>query len=114
MKNAIISFFVSRLGGILTPIIAGVVGIGVAKLAALDPKLANSVDQVAVTAFVVGIIMSLVNYRTNTVQTDGVKQIQALVNTPQDGIPGPITYTEVRRAIAITDEERKALKKKGK
>jgi hypothetical protein len=35
------------------------------------------------------------------VQTDGIKRIQALVNTDQDGIPGPVTYTEVRRAIPV-------------
>lgn len=114
MKNAVISFFVSRLGGILTPVIAGVVGIVVAKVAALSPDLANSVDQVAVTAFVVGLIVSFVNYKTNSVQTDGIKKIQALVNTTVDGVPGPVTYTEVRRAIALTEDERSSLKKRRK
>jgi hypothetical protein len=45
-------------------------------------------------------IMAAVNYATNAAQTPGIKRIQALVNTDQDGIPGPVTYTEVRKAIA--------------
>ena len=44
-------------------------------------------------------ILAACNYATNAVQTDGIKKIQAQVNTNQDGIPGPVTYTEVRRAI---------------
>jgi hypothetical protein len=35
------------------------------------------------------------------VNVRGVKQIQALVNTDEDGVAGPLTYTEVRRAIAV-------------
>jgi hypothetical protein len=51
--------------------------------------------------FIVAAILTAVNYATNSVQTSGIKKIQALVNTDQDGIPGPITYTEVRRAIPV-------------
>ena len=71
----------------------------VAKLAAFDSNLASSIDQTAIVAFVVAAIMSVVNYATNAVQTDGIKKIQALVNTDEDGIPGPVTFTEVRKAI---------------
>lgn len=98
MKNALLRFILSRAGGILTPIIAGLVGLGVAKLAALDPVLAGSIDQVAVTGFVVAAILSAVNYATNAHTTDGIKTIQAVVNVREDGVVGPITYTEVRRA----------------
>jgi uncharacterized membrane protein YeaQ/YmgE (transglycosylase-associated protein family) len=104
MKNSIISFLVSRAGGILTPIIATVVGTFVAKLAAFDSGLAGQIDQTAITGFVVAALITLVNYYTNAVQTDGVKKIQALVNTPQDGVPGPVTYTEVRKALPATGE----------
>lgn len=104
MKNAIVSFLVSRAGGIITPVIATAVGAIVAKLAAFDANLAGQVDQVAVTGFVVAGILTLVNYFTNAVQSDGVKKIQALVNTPQDGVLGPITYTEVRKALPVSGE----------
>ena len=86
------------------PIVATAVGAAVAKLASYDSSLASQVDQVAVTGFVVGGIMAIVNYFTNAVQTDGVKKIQALVNTSQDGIPGVVTYTEVRKAIPVTND----------
>jgi uncharacterized membrane protein YeaQ/YmgE (transglycosylase-associated protein family) len=104
MKNSIISFLVSRAGGIMAPIIATAVGALVAKLAAFDAGLASQIDQTAVTGFVVAAILTLVNYYTNTVQTDGIKKIQALVNTPQDGVPGPVTYVEVRKALPATGE----------
>lgn len=99
LKLNILRFLVSRAGGILTPLIAGLVASLVAKLASFDANLASSIDQTALVGFVVAAIISVVNYFTNSVQTDGVKQIQALVNTPQDGVPGPMTYTEVRRAM---------------
>lgn len=101
MKNAILRFLVSRAGGILTPVVAVAVGAGVGRLSQFDPSLTGKVDEAAVTAFIVALLLSVVNYLTNAVQTDGVKKIQALVNAPVDGIPGPITYTEVRRAIPI-------------
>ena len=99
LKLSLLRFLVSRSGGIITPIIAGVVATVVAKLAAFDSNLASSIDQTAIVAFVVAAIMSVVNYATNAVQTDGIKKIQALVNTDEDGIPGPVTFTEVRKAI---------------
>lgn len=101
MKNVILKFLVSRMGGIVTPIIAVAVGAIVARLASYDPNLAGSIKEGEVTAFIVALIISVVNYYTNAVQTDGVKKIQAMVNTTQDGVPGPVTYTEVRKAIPV-------------
>jgi uncharacterized membrane-anchored protein len=93
MKNLLLRFLVSRSGSILTPIIAAAVGTAVSRVAAFDPHLASGIDQAAITAFVVAAILSVVNYATNAAQTPGIKRIQALVNTDQDGIPGPVTYT---------------------
>lgn len=101
LKLNLLRFLVSRAGGIITPIVAGLVATAVAKLAAFDANLASSIDQTAIVGFVVAAIMSLVNYFTNAMQTDGIKKIQALVNTDEDGIPGPVTYTEVRKAIPL-------------
>ena len=96
MKTWFIRFFASRLGGILTPIIATGVGAVVARLAAYDPNLASSVDQMAVTGFVVGLLMSLVNIATNASQQKEIKTIRAVVSgTTTDGVT---TYTEVRPA----------------
>jgi hypothetical protein len=100
MKNAILRFLVSRAGGILTPVIAGLVGAGVAKIAALDPNLAGTIDQVAVTGFVLAAIMSALNAWTNQVQTDGVKQIQEDLGIRADGLPLEKTQAKVQR---ITD-----------
>jgi len=99
MKNTILSFLVSKAGGVLTPIIAVGVAWIATRLADLDAGLAASIDQTSLTAFIVALLLSIVNYATNRAQTTGVKNIQALVNAQTDGIPGPITYTEVRRAI---------------
>ena len=110
MKNKIIAFLVSKLGGILTPLIAAAVGAVLARLAMIDPKLAESVDEVSLTGFIVAFIISIVNYLTNEVNANGVKQIQALVNTDVDGVAGPITYTEVRRAIALKKRAAKSRK----
>lgn len=99
IKLALLRFLVSKSGSLITPIIAGIVGAAAAKIAAFDPDLAGQIDQTAVAGFVVAAILAACNYATNAVQTDGIKKIQALVNTDQDGIPGPVTYTEVRRAI---------------
>lgn len=101
MKDKILAFLVSKLGGILTPLIAVAIASVVAKLAMVDPTLAEGIDQASVTGFVVAFIISLVNYFTNATQVKGVKQIQALVHTDVDGVAGPLTYTEVRRAIAV-------------
>ena len=99
MKNWVLRFLVSRAGGVLTPIVAGLVGSAVAKMASFDANLAGSIDAAAVTGFIVAAVMSAVNYATNAAQTDNIKNIQAVVNVPQDGVFGPLTYTEVRKAI---------------
>jgi hypothetical protein len=100
IKLSLLKFLVSKAGGIVTPIIAGFVAMLVAKVAAFDANLAGQIDQTAIVGFIVAAIMAAVNYATNAAQTPGIKRIQALVNTDQDGIPGPVTYTEVRKAIA--------------
>jgi hypothetical protein len=82
----------------------------VSRLAMVDPKLAESVDQVSLTGFIVALLISIVNYVTNEVNVRGVKKIQALVHTDEDGVAGPITYTEVRRAIAIKKPVRRKKK----
>jgi hypothetical protein len=76
----------------------------------IDPKLAESIDQVSLTGFLVALIISVVNYVTNEINVRGVKKIQALVKTDVDGVAGPITYTEVRRAIAIKKPVRRKKK----
>lgn len=101
IKLSVLRFLVSKAGGILTPIIAGIVATLVAKVAAFDANLASQIDQTAIVGFIVAAILAAVNYATNAAQTPGIKRIQALVNTDQDGIPGPVTYTEVRKAIAV-------------
>lgn len=103
MKNWIIKFLVSRAGSVLTPILAGAVAVAVTRVADFDQGLASHIDQGAVVGFLLAAILSVVNYATNAKQTDGVKRIQALVNTDVDGVPGPVTYTEVRRAIAVKE-----------
>ncbi len=110
MKDKILAFLVSKLGGVITPLIAMVVAAIVSRLAMVDPKLAESVDQVSLTGFIVALLISIVNYITNEVNVRGVKKIQALVNTDEDGVAGPITYTEVRRAIAIKKPVRRKKK----
>jgi hypothetical protein len=52
----------------------------------------------------------LVNYFTNKVNVSGIKKIQALVNTDVDGVAGPLTYTEVRRAVTIKKPVRRKSK----
>ncbi len=101
IKLSLLRFLVSKSGSLLTPIIAGFVAAIVAKVASFDSALASQIDQSAVAGFIVAALLAAVNYATNSVQTDGVKKIQALVNTDQDGVPGPVTYTEVRRAIPV-------------
>lgn len=96
MKAWFIRFFASRLGGLLTPIIATGVGAVVARLAAYDPHLASGVDQAAVTGFVVALLMSLVNIATNAAQQKEIKTIRAVANgTTDDGVTA---YAEVRPA----------------
>jgi hypothetical protein len=110
MKDKLIAFLVSKLGGVITPLIAMVVAAIISRLAMIDPTLAESVDQVSLTGFVVALLISMVNYFTNEVNVKGVKKIQALVHTDVDGVAGPITYTEVRRAIAIKKPVRRKKK----
>lgn len=114
MKNKILAFLVSKAGGIITPIVATLVASVVAKLAMFDPKLAETVDQVSLTGFIVALILSAVNYFTNEANASGVKKIQALVNTDEDGVAGPVTYTEVRRAIEIPKAKKPACSRKKK
>lgn len=111
-KDKILAFLVSKLGGVITPFIAMGIAALVSKLAMIDPKLAESVDQVSLTGFVVALILAIVNYVTNEINVKGVKKIQALVNTDVDGVAGPITYTEVRRAIEVKKPARKPRKRK--
>jgi hypothetical protein len=99
MKRWIVQFLISRAGGILTPLIAAGVAWAVTQLALWDADLATTVDQAAITAFLWGCLLSLVNGWSNKVQTAQVRKIQAVVNEEQDGWFGPRTYTEVRRAI---------------
>ena len=101
MKDKLLAFLVSKSGSVITPFIAMAIAAIVSKLAMIDPKLAESIDQTSLTGFVVALILSIINYVTNEVQVKGVKKIQALVNTDVDGVAGPVTYTEVRRAIEI-------------
>lgn len=110
MKDKLIAFLVSKFGGVITPLIAMAVAAIVSRLAMVDPKLAESVDQVSLTGFIVALLISIVNYVTNEVNVKGVKKIQALVHTDIDGVAGPITYTEVRRAIAIKKPVRRKKK----
>lgn len=100
MKNKILAFLVSKFGGVLTPVIATVVAAIIARIALFDAQLAGRINEAELTAFAVAAILALVNYFTNKEQVAGVKQIQALVNTDVDGVAGPITYTEVRRAVS--------------
>ena len=98
MKNAILKFLISRAGSVLTPLVSLAIGAAVGKLSSLSPELAAQVNPVAVTGFVVTTLISLANYYTNATSGDGVKAIQAMVGVKQDGVPGPITYVEVRKA----------------
>lgn len=107
MKDKILAFLVSKAGSVLTPLIAVAVAYVVSKVASFDAELASKIDQTAITGFVVALVLSLINYATNAAQTSGVKKIQAMVNVDQDGIPGPITYTEVRKAVAVAKKKKK-------
>jgi hypothetical protein len=83
MKSFILRFLVSK----------------VTRVAAHDPTLASHIDPAAVTGFLMAALVSVINYATNAAQSNGVKKIQAVVNAPVDGYAGPVTYTEVRRAL---------------
>jgi hypothetical protein len=51
--------------------------------------------------FIIAALVSAANIFTNEKLTTDVKKIQAVVNVPQDGWFGPVTYTEVRKAIPV-------------
>lgn len=101
MKKLILPFLLSRAGGIITPIIATVVAAGVTKVAAFDAGLASQIDPAAITGFISAALIAAVNYWTNKQNADGVKKIQAVVHVPVDGYAGPVTYTEVRKALPL-------------
>lgn len=101
IKKLLTKFLVSRIGTIATPVIAGAIGTAVVRISEFDPSLAGRVDQEAVVGFIIAALVSAANYFTNTALTKDVKKIQAVVNVPEDGWFGPVTYTEVRRAIAV-------------
>jgi hypothetical protein len=106
MKAWALRFFLSRAGGIITPIVATIVSAAVVRVADFDATLAGSIDQAAVVAFLVAAIMSLINAWTNAANVPRIKRIQALVNVPQDGYAGPVTWTEVRRAVVANDPDK--------
>lgn len=101
IKRWITKFLVSRVGSIATPVIATAVAASIARVAAFDPALAGKIDEAAIVGFLVAALVSAANYFTNDKLTTDVKHIQAVVNVPQDGWFGPVTYTEVRRAIPV-------------
>lgn len=108
--NNILAFLVSRGGSILTPVIAAAVAYVVGKLAMLSPEVAAQVNQPELTAWVWGLVLAMLNYATNKVQTAGVESIQETVRAVQrtspelsdgqpavvvDGVPGPVTTSVV-------------------
>jgi hypothetical protein len=101
IKRLVTKFLVSRIGTIATPIIAGAIATLVTKVAAFDPALAGRLNDEALVGFIVAALVSVANYFTNEKLTTDVKKIQAVVNVPQDGWFGPVTYTEVRKAIPV-------------
>jgi hypothetical protein len=101
IKKLATKFLVSRIGSIATPVIAGGVATIVVRLSEFDPSLAGRLDQEAVVGFIIAALVSVANYFTNTALTKDVKKIQAVVNVPEDGWFGPVTFTEVRRAIPV-------------
>ena len=77
------------------------VAAAVTRVAAFDPSLAGRIDEAATVGFIVAALVSAANYFTNNTLTKDVRKIQAVVNVPQDGWFGPVTYTEVRKAIPV-------------
>jgi hypothetical protein len=101
IKRLVTKFLVSRIGSIATPLVAGVVAAAIARVATFDSALAGQINEEAIVGFIIAALVSAANYYTNTVLTTDVKKIQAIVNVPQDGWFGPVTFTEVRRAIPV-------------
>jgi hypothetical protein len=101
IKRLFTKFLVSRIGSIATPIVAGAVAAVIARVATFDTALAGQINEEAVVGFIIAALVSAANIFTNATLTKDVKKIQAVVNVPQDGWFGPVTYTEVRRAIPV-------------
>jgi ABC-type enterobactin transport system permease subunit len=101
IKKLATKFLVSRIGSMATPVIATAVAASIARVAAFDPALAGRIDEAATVGFIVAALVSAANYFTNNTLTKDVKKIQAVVNVPVDGWFGPVTYTEVRKAIPV-------------
>lgn len=112
----ILAWITGRLAGWLTPIIATGVSWLIAQAVAYAPFLAeplSTVDQVAITATLVAILMAGINAFTNRYLTAGVAQLQSIINKvlpvvqpgarplEQDGVPGPRT---VGKAAAVASE----------
>ena len=101
IKKLATKFLVSRIGSIATPIVAGVVAAAIARVATFDTALAGQINEEAIVGFIIAALVSAANIFTNATLTKDVKKIQAVVNVPQDGWFGPVTYTEVRKAIPV-------------
>jgi uncharacterized membrane protein YeaQ/YmgE (transglycosylase-associated protein family) len=111
MKKRILQFLISKSGGVITPIIAGIVASLVAKLAVTFPEVAATVNQAEVTAFVWGLLLAAVNLWTNEVQTAGGKALQTMIDespafppATKDGWVGPNNQAVLAKAIAIVEE----------
>lgn len=109
MKAWFMKFFLSKSGGIITPILAGLITTLVAKLSVFAPDAAATVDVGAVAGFLSMVIVSAISFWTNAEQEPHIKQIQAMANVPVDGYVGPVTFTEVRRAMVVAPQEREEL-----
>ena len=101
IKKLLTKLLVSRIGAIATPIVAAAVAVIIARVAAFDTALAGQINEEAVVGFIIAALVSAANYFTNEKLTTDVKKIQAVVNVEQDGWFGPVTYTEVRKAIPV-------------
>jgi hypothetical protein len=110
-REKIIQFLVSKAGNYLVPLISGGVAIGITQLASLSPDVAElikAIDQKAVTTFVWGAILALVNFATNKWLTQDAKVIQSALNDAgakltEDGWIGTKTieaFTEVTKIEA--------------
>jgi hypothetical protein len=101
IKRLFTKFLVSRIGSIATPVIAAAVAAVIARVATFDTALAGQINEDAIVGFIIAALVSAANIFTNATLTKDVKKIQAVVNVPQDGWFGPVTYTEVRKAIPV-------------
>jgi hypothetical protein len=111
----IIAWLTGRLAGWLTPIILAGLSWLIVQATTHLPFLAeplSTVDQVAVTATLVAIIMAGINALTNKYLTAGTKQVQETVNKliPQnirplelDGVAGPRTLAKLATVVKPVD-----------